>query len=104
MSNASACHCCHKDIISESDMAGDHALCCVKSGYVRRHYILCNQVRYLLTSATTSEEYLDQLKTLRVDLVAVNFAEGASDALDISITHSLALARAVSRQKVLSMA
>ena len=80
MSNASACHCCHKDIISETDMAGDHALCCVKSGYVRRHYILCNQVRYLLTSAaisTTSEEYLDQRKTLRVDLVAVDFTEGA---------------------------
>ena len=92
MSNASACHCFHKDIISETDMAGDHALCCVKSGYVRRHYILCNQVRYLLTSAgisTTSEEYLDQRKTLRVDLVAVDFTEGASEALDISITHSL---------------
>jgi len=49
-------------------------------------------VRYLLTSAgvsTTSEEYLDQRKTLRVDLVAVDFTEGASEALDISITHSL---------------
>ena len=41
---------------------------------------------YLLTS----EEYLDQRKTLRVDLVAVDFTEGASEALDISITHSLA--------------
>ena len=92
LSAASTCNSCHREFSLDADLAGDHALCCVKSGYVRRHYVLCNHLRYLLTTAgisTSSEVYVDQRKTLRIDLLATAFGEGVSEALDISITHSL---------------
>ena len=75
----------------DADLAGDHALCCVKSGYIRRHYVLCNHLRYLLTTAgisTSSEVYVDQRKTLRIDLLATAFGEGVSEALGISLLHT----------------
>ena len=91
LSAASTCNSCHREFSLDADLAGDNSLCCVKSGYVRRHYVLCNHLRYLLTTAgisTSSEVYVDQRKTLRIDLLATAFGEGVSEALGISLLHT----------------
>ena len=67
-------------------------LCCVKSGYVRRHYTICDEMRYLLTAAglrCSSEIYVDQQRSLRIDLLVDRFYQGQSLALDVHITHAL---------------
>ena len=76
---------------SVADRSGDHALCCVKAGYVRRHYLICDEIRYVLSSAglrNSSEVYVDQHRSLRVDLVVNNFEDGNSLCLDVQISHS----------------
>ena len=68
------------------------ALCCVKSGYVRCHYTICDEMRYLLTAAglrCSSEIYVDQQRSLRIDLLVDRFYQGQSLARDVHITHAL---------------
>ena len=89
---STSCNCCGHTISSLVEKAGDHALCCVRAGYVKRHYVICDQVRYLLASGffrsfTEVPVYHD--RSLRVDLVVDEFHEGRSLCLDVHITHSL---------------
>ena len=84
----SQCNCCHKTLLSVADRSSDHTLCCVKAGYVRRHYLICDDIRYVLTYAglrNSSEVYVDQHRSLQVDLVMDNFEDGKSLCLDVQI-------------------
>ena len=65
---------------------GDHALCCIRSGTVRRHYDIVHEVSSVLSQSchVVKLEYVVQLSPqLRADLTFknLNFPETAYDAI-----------------------
>ena len=62
---------CDKQLTTVEELAGDHCICCVKAGYVKRHYLMCNEIQYLLSTSgliARPEQYVDHQHSLRVDL------------------------------------
>ena len=86
------CGCCHKLLSAPEELKGDHAICCIKAGYVRRHYVMCDHLKYLLTVAGLrweAEIYVNAQRSLRADLVVHSFVDGKPLALDVQVVHGL---------------
>ena len=86
------CNCCDKQLTTVEELAGDHSICCVKAGYVKRHYLMCNEIQYLLSTSgliARPEQYVDNQHSLRVDLAVQAFDAEGPLALDVQVLHAL---------------
>ena len=64
----------------------------MKAGYVKRHYLMCNEIQYLLSTSgliARPEQYVDHQHSLRVDLAVQAFDAEGSLALDVQVLHAL---------------
>ena len=86
------CNCCDKQLTTVEELAGDHSICCVKAGYVKRHYLMCNEIQYLLSTSgliARPEQYVDHQHSLRVDLAVQAFDAEGPLALDVQVLYAL---------------
>ena len=74
------------------DAYGDHLLCCRKSGFIRRHQALAQQLWHMCTAAgfNATCEVSVSGRSRPADILLPHWQGGGPSAIDVSIIHPLA--------------
>ena len=99
VSPSGKCFQCDKRSSDGSFILGDHALCCIRSGLVRRHYDIVHEICSILSQScrvVKTEYAVQNSPQLRADLVASKSLTSPETAFDVTIVHALSNAQGTS--------
>ena len=81
-----SCAQCGKRSSDPAFLHGDHAVCCIRAGTVRRHYDVVIEICSLLSQGgyrAVTEFEVQKYPQLRVDICAYRFEEGLDATFDV---------------------